>query len=120
MITAAEALQLKGAQIANSDIEDLRIVVDAVEQHIRGRMSFGGPTPLELPFRQMSKAAATILCYVMKRAQWRVNANLIAEQPRFAGGQPVPHHWVLEFQPMPEVYDAVLADIDLSPPRLVV
>lgn len=115
MITAAEALQLPSAGISDTDITDVRAMVEIVDKHIRTHMTFGGPTPLEVSFRHLSKTAVQVLCYVMKHFKWTINANLIAEQPRFQGAQPTPHHWILQFAPTVEVYDELLADFDISP-----
>ena len=115
MITPFDALQLPNARPSKSDIEDCRAVVAKLNQHINKHMTFGGPTPLEVSFSELSKTGAQLLCCAMKRIKWTVNANLIAEAPRFAGGQPVPHHWVLQLQPTPDVYDELLADMSFEP-----
>jgi hypothetical protein len=115
MITSTEALQLPHAQLSNNDIVECRLVLEKLDQHIRKYMSFDGPTPLEIPFRAMSRTAAKLLCFAAKKLKWTVNATLIAEQPRFQGGQPEPHHWVLQLQPMIEVYDELLAGVSLEP-----
>ena len=111
MIDAAAALQLPGAQSSKDDIDDCRMMMAKIHAHIVKHMTFDGPVPLEVPFREMGRTAARLLCHAMKRHKWNVNANLIAEGARFAGGQPVPHHWVLQVQPVPEVYDEILVDM---------
>lgn len=110
MIPADEALRLPNALISKADIEICREMLKKLHQHIRTHMTFVGPPPFEVSFRQMSKTAAQLLCYAMKRFKWNVNANLIAEAPRFQGGEPVPHHWVLQLQPMVDAYDEVLSE----------
>jgi hypothetical protein len=110
-VTAAEAMKLPSARPEKSDLEDCRMMLAKLHEHIRTHMTFGGPTPIEVPFRELSRIGAQILCYAMKHSRWTVNANLIAEAPRFNGGQPVPHHWVLQLQPMMDVYDDLLAEI---------
>src|SRR6266704_2604315 len=100
MIPAKDALQLSQARISDNDRVDVQLVMEKIDLHIRKYMTFGGPTPLEIPYKAMSKTASQIICYVMKmRFKWTVNVNLMAEPPRFQGGQPVPSHWVLQFHP---------------------
>jgi len=105
MISAKAALQLEQAQFTSGDIVQFRAVMDTIDRHIRETMTFMGPAALEIPYRDMSKETCKLMCHAMKYYKWNVNANLIASQPRFAGGQPEPHHWFLQFQPAPEVYD---------------
>lgn len=81
-----------------------------LDQHVRKYMAFGGPPPLEIPFHEMSKTAGQLLCFATKRFKWIVNLNLMAEEARFKGGAPVPHHWLIQMQPMPEVYDEQLPE----------
>lgn len=115
MIAAKDALQLDSANPSKQDIADAQAMIEKLDQHVRKYMAFNGPTPYEVPFRQLSKTAAKIVAHVMKRFQWQVNANLVAEQPRFQGGEPIPHHWVLQLAPMVEIYDAFFADFNTSP-----
>lgn len=115
MITAREALELSGAKISKQDMDDLRDILDRIDKHIRSKMVFAGPTPLEVPYRHMSMTASKILVHLMKRSQWIVSIQLFSEAPRFAGGAPEPHHWAFAFKPMDEVYDELLADFDVAP-----
>lgn len=110
MIAAATALQFLSAQPSQADVNECRAMMVKLDQHVRKYMAFGGPSPLEVPFRELSKTAAQLLCYAMKRHKWVVNANLMAQEARVRGGQPEPHHWLLQLQPMPEVYDAALPE----------
>lgn len=119
MISAKAALQLPAAQISENDLVEVRLIVEKLDEHINKYMLFGGPVPLEIPYRAMSKTAGQVLCYIMKRQKWNVTLNLIAEQPRFQGGQPTPHHWVIQLAPMVEVYDELLADFEIDPKPLL-
>lgn len=110
MITAAVALQLPAARPSKEDISDCRGMLSKLHEHITKYMSINGPTPLEVPFREMSLAASKLLAHTIKPLGWAANFNLIAENPRFQGGQPVPHHWIVQLQPTPETYDAVFAE----------
>lgn len=115
MISATEALQLNHASISTQDREDVQAIVAKLDEHIRKHMTFGGPTPLEVPYKHLSRTASQIFCFVMKRLKWTVSLNLMAEQPRFQGGTPVPHHWVIQLVPMVEVYEELLADFEIEP-----
>ncbi len=110
MIAAAEALQLPTALPEGGDITDCRDMLTKLDAHIRKYMTFGGPPPLTVPFRELSKTAVQLLCFAMKRFKWVVNANLMARESKIRGGQPEPDHWILQLQPMPEVYEAMLPD----------
>ena len=110
MTDASTALLFPNARPSEKDIEECRAMMAKLDQHIIKYMAFGGPPPLEVSIREMSKTAAQLLCFAMKRYKWVVNVNLMAQESRLKGGQPEPHHWLLQLQPMPEVYDAMLPD----------
>lgn len=117
MIPATEAIQL--VEISTQDRDEVRATVLLLDAHVRKHMTFGGPTPYEIPFRLLSKTASQILCYVMKRLKWSVTLTLIAEQPRFQGMAPTPHHWVIQLSPASEIYDTLLADFEFDKPQLM-
>jgi hypothetical protein len=114
MITAAEALQISSARPSEGDLTDVRAALLTIDEHIRATMLFGGPPPLDIPFHKLSKTAAQILVFVMKRHKWTVNANLMAQESRFRAGHSEPHHWFLQFQPTVDVYDELLADMSFE------
>lgn len=120
MISAKEALQLERSRVSDADLAEVREMIAKLDEHVKKYMDFGGPAPLEVPFKRMSKTAAKVLCYVMKRFQWTVSLNLIAEQPRFQGGQPIPHHWVISLAPASELYDEMYADFEIETKQLLV
>jgi len=109
MINAAEALQLPSAQPSKSDINDCRAMVAKLRDHIVKHMTLNGPPTLTVPYSAMSLTASKLLAHAMKPLKWNVNLNLFSEQARFQGGAPVPHHWTVDLQPMPEIYDEVFA-----------
>jgi hypothetical protein len=119
VISAREALQLKSANISNTDMDDLKELMPNIEDHIRTKMTFSGTPPLIIAYKRLSSTAAKVLAHVMKRDGWEVRANLFDEQPRFAGAPATHHHWELMFAPRIDIYDDVLADIDLSSSQLV-
>lgn len=110
MIDSSTALQLPAAQPSKQDIADCRTMLAKLHEHTVKYMTINGPTPLEIPFGEMSLTASKLLAHALKPLGWNANFNLIAENPRFQGGQPVPHHWIIQLQPTPETYDAVLAE----------
>jgi hypothetical protein len=111
MIAAAAALQLPSAQPSKQDIEDCKAMVKRLDDHVRKHMAFGGPPPLTVPFREMSMAASQLLAYAMNPIKWNITINLMSEAPRFQGGQPVPHSWIIQMQPMVDVYREAFASI---------
>ncbi len=119
MITATEALQMPAAKISEQDHTEARAMIEVLDGHVRKYMTFGGPTPLEVPYRAMSKTASQVVSVVMKRFKWNVMFNLMAEQARFQGAAPTPHHWVIQMVPMIDIYDALLADFDIEPRPLL-
>lgn len=110
MIHAEKALQLPNAQPSKGDIEDARNMLIKLREHIVKYMTLGGPTPLTVPFREMSMPASQLVCYAMKRFKWNVNATLMSQESQFAGGHPQPHHWIVQLQPAADVYDASLGE----------
>lgn len=104
MITAATALQLPAAQPSKADIDDCKKMIKKLDEHVRKHMAFGGPPPITIPFREMSMAASQLVAYAMNPLKWNITINLMSEQPRFQGGQPVPHSWIVALQPMVDVY----------------
>lgn len=104
MMTAAAALQLPSVQPSKSDIEDCKSMIKKLDDHVRKHMAFGGPPPLTVKFREMSMTASQLIAYAMNPLKWNITINLMSEQPRFQGGQPVPHSWIISLQPMVEVY----------------
>ena len=110
MIDAAAALQLPSAQLSKQDLEDCRVMLTKLHEHTTKYMTINGPAPLTVPYGEMSLPASKMLAHALKPLGWNANFNLIAENPRFQGGQPVPHHWIIQILPTPETYDAILAE----------
>lgn len=103
MISAKDALYLETAKFF--DLVSFRYVMKIAEKHIQETMRFGGPDPLEIPFREMNLETCKMFCLAMRRFKWNVRADLLSSPPRVQGAQPEPHHWLIRIEPFPEVYD---------------
>lgn len=113
MITAAEALAL--ARPTKDDIELAREAMKKIDHHIRNKMTFAGPEPLELRPDEMNYASAKLVAVAMKQDGWNVSASLGVKQGALGGKMTI---WQLLFSPTIETYEIAVAEFNISPKHL--
>ncbi len=99
MITDKEALALEQAQFPESSVKQALVVLDVLDKHIRKTMTFGGATPIEIPCSDLSQAACLVVCYIMRQFGWDAKCTLL-NLPSRIGGNPQPHHWLIQIAPL--------------------
>lgn len=107
MIAAAEALRLERARLSNEERGQLAELLAEVDRHIRETMTFAGPAPLDIPVARASPTVMKAVCVDLTRRGWSATGQLMSLPPRFRGGSPEPHHWMLLLAPLVEAYPAI-------------
>lgn len=110
-IGAVEALRQSNARLTDEEIEQFHTAVEKVSNYVREHMTFAGviapfTKPLEIPHRLLSSAnAVKAVSFTFIKKKWDIKFDLMSEMPRFQGGQPIPHHWIVTLWPTAAAYD---------------